>query len=158
MSEPNEQKVKELAYVQLENYYSIMESDRGRRLTTRNWFIIIWLAILVVLGSRETQLPLNASITLVAVPTVLFWMFEAAYQMGGSINRERVMRLESFIRDGDFSKEIPKDLMLVTGWAAVSLPKKYRHFVRTLLFAEMLVFFYLFILVASILFLVVLQQ
>ena len=85
---------RDFARNQLENFYKHIEADRGRRMITRNWFITVWIAVLVAIGSKRLEVQETVRVFLVITPIIAFWLFETLTQTFIALNAERARKLE----------------------------------------------------------------
>jgi len=70
--QPDPASRKALVQSLLDRSYKHIEADWSRQTTTRNWFIAIWLAVLVAIGSATIRLPVSAALFLAGAPILFF--------------------------------------------------------------------------------------
>jgi len=154
--QPDPASRKALVQSLLDRSYKHIEADWSRQTTTRNWFIAIWLAVLVAIGSATIRLPVGAALFLAGAPILFFWIFESLIQSFIILHTDRAKVLENMLVIYEPSLSLRQEHFLLTGWDAVPRSLKIQTFLMVLWQPGSISIYYGLVLLGSLFFIFVL--
>jgi hypothetical protein len=117
--------------------------------TIKNWCLTIWLAVLVAIFTKKIQLEKCGILIIALSPVCLFWFLESVYTSGMLRFSDFQKHIEKKIGNSDLSYNELSDIMLVSWLHSVNRCVKIKTFLKAAFCTEVIVFFYLALIVVS---------
>jgi hypothetical protein len=149
--------MRDIAKMQLEQFYRTIREDQGHRITIRNWCRTIWLALLAVIGSGKLQVSANQALLLSIMPICMFWLMESFHHVFITTTEERAKMLEQMIVDDNYASLNPLQHFFVSGYGFVTYSQKIRVLLKAMFTLESVIIFYLLLAPGSIAFVTLLR-
>jgi hypothetical protein len=143
---------------QLAHYYYWIISDKNRSLTTRSWCITLWVVTVVLLISNQLNVSLfYFGITLI-LPVLLFWLLDGFQNSFIEINEQQAIKIEQMLTSNQYENIDWQESLLMTRHAQTPFLLKVRSLLVSLFLRETVSFFYLILLIISVVLVISLEN
>lgn len=135
---------------QLEQYYNWIISDKNQSVTTRCWCVTVWIATVAFVSSNKVHLDSLGFTIIIHLPVLLFWILDGFQNSFITLNEQQAQRIEEALAlDNVENVDLLKHL-LMSSHNNTSFFSKVRVLFSCLFLQETIFFFYLILLIASV--------
>lgn len=143
---------------QLNHYYSWIISDKNRSITTRSWCITLWVVtVALVISSQVPLSPLYSTIVII-LPVLLFWLLDGFHNSFIDLNEQQAMKIERMLMSNSIEDVDWSESLLMTSHTKTPFSDKVKSLLISLFLRETVSFFYLILLVASVILVITRNQ
>lgn len=135
---------------QLAHYYHWIISDKNRSLTTRSWCITLWVVTVVFLISNQLHLSILYFGITIILPVLLFWLLDAFHNSFIELNEQQAIKIEQMLTLNQNEDVDWQESLLMTRHAQTPFFVKIRSLLISLFIRETVSFFYLILLIISV--------
>jgi len=140
---------------QLGYLHELYRDNLKMRATIKNWCIIIWSGIIVIiLTQRESllqhiQYPIKSLILLLFFPILFFWLLETIEGGRTRLYRDILVDMENRIFNKKLEIKYSKDFFVMGAYQKTTICQKFFYFVGAFICSETLFSFYIPLCLAS---------
>jgi hypothetical protein len=142
----------DIAQKQLDNFYTMILSNRQIQLAVRKWFITIWVALIGAVITKQISRSSLSFLFLVMLAIVLFWWLEAIQLTFIVLDERKAKRIEEYLVSFRSNQNLPIDAFYVSSYGNDSYFAKIREYFKSFFLRESVCLFYIAISITTVIF------